>query len=298
MPKIQKNSGALPKNIQLTFITVAAIAFVVNAVYWCALLMRVYPNGMRLSQFSVMAIGLIVLPAILLGISLLKYKRTTPLFERVFNAALLTFVGLGIHQVVSVIERLLSRYQDISSSLLNMTWSPAITMLVSICLFVGLILVVNSRKKQNPNSLRYLFIATLFFVTIAFVVNAVFNFGGLVAQHMDSNNIARLLTHPMLLTPLVLPIAFFATAYLATSKVSGRMHRLFTALIYAMIGSMIILITTMLFNFGVHSLAISKYTSVRWLDVEIIFTTLVSLGVYTFLIVTHTKTKKISKKTK
>lgn len=297
MQKTKKASIALPKNIQLTFITAATIAFVINAIYWIGLLIRVYPNGMRLSQFSIMAIGQILLPAILFAISFLAYKKSTTRFDHIFNSTILTLIGLGIHHLVAIIERLLSRYQDISSSLISMTWAPAVSMVIALCLFAAVLLVLCPRNK-NANHVRRLQLVALFVITLAFLADAAFNLSGLVSQHIGNNNGIKLLTHPLLITPVILPIAFFVTAYLALQKLGGRLNHLFTAAVYALVGAMTIWITAMVFHIGVWSLPASDFASIHSLGLQTIFATAASLTVYTFLIVTHNRSKKAAKKSK
>lgn len=297
MQKKKKTPTSLPKNIQLTFITAAAVAFVINAIYWISMLIRVYPNGMRLSQFSILAFGQILLPAVLFVLGFVTYKKSITRFDHIVNAVLLTFVGLGIYLLTSTVEGLLSRYQNISSSLVSMTWAPAVSMIITLCLFGALLLVLYPRNKK-VNHARRLQLIALAVIALAFLVGAAFNFSGLVSQHVGNNNILALLTHPLLITPVVLPIAFFLTAYFALEKSAGRLNQLFTAAMYALVGAMVIWITAMVFQIGAWTLPPNDFASLHKLGLPTIFATVISLAVYTFLIVTHNRSKKTTKRTK
>lgn len=297
MKKTKKALTVLPKNIQLTFITAAAVAFVINAIYWISMLIRVYPNGMRLSQFSILAFGQILLPAVLFAVSFVAYKKSTTRFDHVFNSVLLTFVGLGVYILTATVEGLLSRYQNISSSLVSMTWAPAVSMIVALCLF-GAILLVLCRRNKKANHARRLQLTALTVIAVAFLVGTLFNMSGLVSQLVGNNNIVNLLTHPLLMTPIILPVAFFLTAYFTLEKIGGRLNRMFTAAIYALVGAMAIWITTMVFQIGAWTLPAGDFASLHALNLPTIFATVISLAVYTFLIVTHNRSKNATKKSK
>ncbi|MDB5187041.1 MAG: hypothetical protein JWM07_513 [Candidatus Saccharibacteria bacterium] len=295
MKNNKKSTSTLPKNIQLTFVTAAAIALVMNAIYYIGLLLRVYPQGMRLSQFSVMAITLIVLPALLFVIAYVVYKKGSSQLERFFNATLLATVGLAIHTIILIIERLLTQHYDIYTGMPVGTWIPLVSVSIAVASYLVILLTLSSPKK-NPT--RCLQLTAVALVVVAFIANAIFNISSLVLQHVDSDNVTNLLTNPLLITPVVLPIAFFATAYLTASKANGRLSRLFTAVVYTLVGTLAIWITTVFFNLGIWTLSIGDAASVHALDLPTIFTAFLSLAVYTFLIVTHNRTtkKKATKK--
>jgi hypothetical protein len=297
MRKTKKLLSALPKNVQLTFITAAGITLVINTLYWISMLIRVYPSGMRLSQFSIMAIGQIIMPALLFAVSFYVYKKSTTRFDHIFNATILTVVGISIYHLVSSAEWQLSRYQDISSSLVNMTWAPLVSMVVAFCLFAALLLVI-SRRNNKVDHIKRLQIVTLAFVGLAFVVGTIFNLYALGSQYISRGDVINLLTHPQLVTPVILPLAFFIVAYLAIPKIHGRLARFYTAAIYALIGAMIIWITTTVFNLGAWALSANDFAALHALGLPTISATIISLAVYTFLIITHNRTSKAAKKTK
>ena len=297
MQKTKKALSALPKNVQLTFITAASITLVINALYWISLMLRVYPSGMRFSHFSIMAVGQILMPIILLAASFFIYKKSTTRFDHLFNSILLALAGISIYQLVSTVEWQLSRYQNISSSLVNMAWAPAVSMAVAFCVFAALLLIL-SRRDNTVNHVRRLQITTLTLIGSAFIVGIVFNLYGLVSQYINRGDIVSLLIHPQLITPVILPVAFFLVAYLATPKISGRLSRLFTAAIYALIGAMIIWITTMIFSIGVWALSASDFAALHAIGLPTITATVISLAVYTFLIITHNRSTKATKKSK
>lgn len=295
MTKTQKPALIAPKNIQLTLITTATITLVMNTIFWIHMLVSVYPHGMRISQFSVMALGLILMPVVFFALAFFVYSKNLPRLDEVFKATLLTLAGLGIHAAVSIIERLASRYQDLSTSLGSMTWSPIIPMLVSLCLFIGLLAVVRSRDVKAEHTLR-LEVAVVSFVVLAFLIDALFNVGGLVSQHIGRNNIWNLLTHPMLIVPVVLPLAFFATAYLTTPKNTRRLAKLFITLLYTLVGVMTAWTASMLFTFGLRTLSLNQYASAHINDLQTTFIVVVSLAVFAFLLITHNTTKRRAKR--
>lgn len=295
MKNSKKYTSLLPKNIQLTFISAAAIALIMNAVYYIGLLMRVYPQGMRLSQFSIMAITHIVLPALLFVIAYVVYKKGSSQLERIFNATLLATVGIAIHTIILIIERLLTRNYDIYTGMPVGTWIPLVSVSIAVAFYLIMLLSLSSPKK---NSARTFQLTAVALVILAFIADATFKLSSLVLQHINSNNVSNLLTHPLLITPVILPIAFFVTAYLTATKANGRLIRLFTAVVYTLVGTLVIWITTVFFNLGVWTLSIGDAASVHALDLPTVFTAFLSLAVYTFLIVTHNHTakKKTAKK--
>jgi hypothetical protein len=297
MKNIKKATITLPKNIQLTFITAAAIAFVINAIYWIGLLLRVYPHGMRLSQFSIMAFSEVLLPAILFFAAYFVVKKGVPRFERIFNAVLLAIAGLALHIIVTIIERMLTEYQNIYTGVFAITWMPAVSFIVTLVAYGGLLYALYPRNKKT-NDARVLQLVVLFLIIAAFIADASFNISSLILQNTDNKSITGLLTNPLLITPVVFPNAFFATAYFMITKLGGRLNRLFTATIYTLVGFMVILITTMLFNIGVWSLPLGDTAAIHALDLQTIFAASTSFIVYTFLIISHNQLKKNPKKSK
>jgi hypothetical protein len=295
MQKTKKAYTALPKNIQLTFITAASIAFVVNALYWISLLIRVYPHGMRVSQFSIMAVGQIILPAMLFAISFIVYKKSVTRFDHLFNATVWTMIGLGLYHVVSVTEGLLLREQNIYSNIFGITWTPAISMLISLALFGGILFLL-SRRNKKVNHAQRLQLSALIVIALAFVTDASFNLWGLISQHVGSKNILNLLTHQQLIVPIVLPIAFFLVAYFLVPKAGDRLNRLFTSAIYALIGVMAVTIAMIIYYIGMWALPMSDFASLHALGLQTVFATVIGLAVYTFLIITHNRSKKTLKR--
>lgn len=297
MKNSKKETSTLPKNIQLTFITAAAIAFVIQAIYHISLLMRVYPNGLRLSQFTLMATSYVLLPALLFGIGFMIAGKSRPRFDRVFHVTLLTIAGLGINTIVSILDRVFSQHTDLyQSSLFINGGMIAMPLIVTLVLFAGLLYILRTRNK-NINKTTILQRAVILILGLAFIANAAFGISGLVLRHIGSKDITNFITHPDFVLTTVLPLAFFATAYLALQKLS-TLNRLYASFVYAVIGVMVIFITTIIFHAGIWMLPSADTASINTLDLETIFASITSLTVYTFLIVTHTRTKKAIKKTK
>lgn len=297
MKNSKKETSTLPKNIQLTFITAAAIAFVVQMIYHVSLLLHVYPNGLKLSQFTLMATGYVLLPALLFAISFMIASKGRPHFDRLFHATLLTITGLSIHMVVSVIDRVFSQYTELyRSSLFINGGMIALPLIVTLVLFAGLLYLLRTRNK-NTDKTRTLQRTVIVILGLAFIANAAFGISGLILRHIGSKDIANFITHPDFVLTTVLPLAFFATAYLALQKLT-TLNRLYTSFVYAMIGVTVIFITTIIFHAGTWMLPPADTASISTLDLQTIFASIASLAVYTFLIVTHNRTKKAVKKTK
>lgn len=297
MQKTKKVQSVLPKNIQLTLITLASIAFVAQAISTISLLIRVYPQGVRFSQFTFMILSYLLLPVLLFGVAYFKSRKDTPRFDRVFHALLLTIAGLGINAVVTVLERLVSQHTTLyQNSLFINGGMIALPLVVTLVLFAGLLYLLRNRAKNADNS-NLLQHAIIIILSLAFVADALFNMTSLVMQHIGSKNIMNFLTHPQLILPVVLPLAFFATAYLALQKLTV-IHRLYTALLYAVVGVIVIYITQTVFYTYTGILSPTEVASIYALDLQTIFAATVSVTVYTFLIITHNRGKKIAKKTK
>jgi hypothetical protein len=297
MQKTKKVQSVLPKNIQLTLITLASIALVLLTISTIAVLIRVYPHGILFSQFTFMIVSYLLLPVLLFGIAYLKSRAVAPRFDRVFYALLLTIAGIGINTIVTVLERLVSQHTTLyQSSLFINGGMIALPLVVTLVLFAGLLYLLRNHKK-NTDSSDVLQQAIIVILSLAFVADALFNVTSLVMQHIGSKNIMNLLTHPQLILPVVLPLAFFATAYLALQKLT-TMRRLYTAFVYAVVGAIVIFITRTLFDIYAGILSPAEVASIYALDLQTIFAATVSVTVYTFLIITHNRGKKITKKAK
>lgn len=298
MQKTKKAQLGLPKNIQLTLITLAALAFVTQIIHHVGLLIRVYPDGFRMSQFTYMMISYALLPAVLFAIAYLISSKKLPRFDRIFRATLLAIAGLGIHTIVSSLDRVLSEHTELHRSSLfingGMIALPIITTLV---LFGGLLYVLRSQNKtiDKKNTLQR---AIILILGLAFIAGAVLNISGLVLRHVGSKDITNFIAHPDFLLAIVLPLAFFATAYLALRKLNS-INRLYTSFLYAIVGVLVIFITTIIFYIGgTWILSPADSAALYTIDLPTIFASIVSIAVYTFLIITHNQPEKATKKSK
>lgn len=298
MQKTKKVHSTVPKNIQLTLITLAATAFVVQVIHHTALLIRVYPDGPRLSNFTFIMIGYALLPALLFAAAFMTTSKTLPRFDRLFHATILAIAGLGIHMIVSVLDRLMSQLTDIyTSSLFINGGMIAMPIIVTLVLFASLLYALRSRNK-NTDKTNALQRTIILILGLAFIANATFSISSLVLQHIGSKDITNFITHPDFVLPVVLPLAFFATAYLALQKLNTT-TRLYTSFLYAVIGVMVISITTTIFYIGgTWILSPADSATMYALDLPTIFASIISIAVYTFLIVTHNQSKKTTKKAK
>lgn len=293
MQKNKKAQSLLPRNIQLTLISTAAIAFAVQAIYMIGILARVYPQGMRLSPFSVMAICSILMPAVLFGIAFVVFRKNLPRLERLFNAAVLTLTGMAIFTSVMILQRVITQQVHTPyGSEMMATWSPAFPFIISLALFAGLLMLL-----QRTTAIRALQVATIVLVSVAFLSEAIFSVTALVLQHVGTKNIMNFLTHPMLITPVVLPLAFFATSYFALNK-ETKLNRLFGAVIYSLVGALVVFITLTFFYISTWTLSLGDTASVYALDLQTIFASIISIAVFTFLIITHNRSKQSPKKKK
>jgi hypothetical protein len=297
MKNTKKATGILPKNIQLTFITLSAIAVVIQAIFYIGLLARIYPNGLRLSQFSILAFTAIVLPVILFATAYYFSKKSASRFDRVFHAALLAVIGLAIQRIVYIVDRVLAQHTDLYTSDLFVNGGMiALPIITTIALYAGLLYTLRLRSKKS-DGIRSLQLATVSLAALVFTADMVLNISDLVARHIGSRNAMNFITHPDLILPIVLPFAFFAVAYLTIQKTS-TLNRLFTSTLYALVGVMTIYITMTLFSVGTWMLSTRDTVSIYALDLPTIVAAFLSLTVYTFLIVTHNRSKKTTKKSK
>lgn len=297
MQKTKKVQSVLPQNIQLTLITLAAITFVIQAIHHISLLIRVYPNGLRLSQFTFMIISYTLLPALLFAIGYMISGKGRLRFDRVYHATVLAIAGLGIHTIVTILDRVFSQYTDLYRSSLFINGGMIILpIIVTLVLFTGLLYALQTRNK-NIDKASTLQRAIIVILGLAFIANALFNISSLVLRHIGSKDIMNFIAHPDFTLSAVLPLAFFATAYLALQKLN-TVNRVYASFLYATIGVMVIFITTMIFSIGTWILSPADTASMYALNLPTIFASVISIAVYAFLIITHNRSKKISKKTK
>jgi hypothetical protein len=297
MKNTKKATGIPPKNIQLTFITLSAIAVVIQVIFYIGLLARIYPNGLRLSQFSFMAFSSMMLPVILFAVAYYFSKRSASRFDRVFHAALLAVIGLAILRIIYIFDRVLAQHTDLYTSDLFVNGGMlALPIIATLALYTGLLYVLRIRDKKS-DGIRSLQLATVSLAALVLIADTILNISDLVVRHIGSKNAMNFITHPDLILPIVLPFAFFAVAYLTIQK-TNTLNRLFISTIYAIVGVMTIYITITLFNIGTWMLSTRDTVSVYALDLPTIIAAFLSLTVYTFLLVTHNRAKKTTKKSK
>lgn len=298
MQKTKKAQPALPKNLQLTLITLATLAFVTQIIHHTSLLIRVYPDGLRLSQFTFMMVSYALLPAVLFAIAFIVTDKTSSRFDRLFRATLLAIAGLGIHTIVSVIDRVLSQHTSLyTDSLFINGGMIAMPIIVTLVLFAGVLyaLRVRNKKVNKTNTLQR---AIILILGLAFIAEATFSVSSLILRHIGSKDITNFITHPDFLLSTVLPLAFLATAYLALQKLSV-LNRLYTSSLYAVTGVMVIFITTIIFYVGgTWVLSPADHTSMYALGLPTIFAGIISIAIYSFLIITHNQSTKPSRKIK
>jgi hypothetical protein len=291
MKHTKKDLTSLPKNIQLTLITTTAIAFVVNAITFSWLLFRVYPHGIRLSQFSIMAVGQILLPVLLFSLAFFLVKHEGGRFNRVFTTTVTTITGLAIYTIIVTVEILLSRFHDIYSGILPVEWIALAAYAVTIAFYLSLLLFIRLRSESQHKKT-----VTLALLVVAFLATAMSNVYNLTLQRLDGQLVINLFTNPLIITPVILPIAFFMTAYLMVFHKS-RLARSYIAAIYTLIGIFVITITTMLFNYAIWLQVVEDAAS-AYPHLQTTVVAVVSLAVYSFLIITHNSAKKAVTKLK
>jgi hypothetical protein len=295
MPKLTKHVSPLPKNLQLTFIMTAAIAFVVNAIYWILLLVRVYPHGMRISQFSIWAIGMIIFPALVFGVAYLMTKKEHSRLEDVFNASLLALTGLLVQTCVILADQFIISPRLSATSGLFANLHMLVPSLITLVLFIGFILLVK-RGIKNTNKARLMRQSVAIVAVVSLVATATANVHYAFSQFATSYNVLDLLVHPAAITSPILPIIFFAIAYYTIQTNKQPLDRLFTATIYSLIGVMIAATTTLVYTIGIWTLAVFKaYPAESLFDIQTAFVVCVSLLFYAHLIITHYRSNHLLK---
>jgi hypothetical protein len=238
MNKNKQSTDYLPKNIQITLIGAVAGAFVVDTLHSILLLIRIYPHGIRPSQFTLMIFSTILLPLILFAAGYLFSKKSPSRFDRLFAATILTVIGYFIFRMVLVADRALalhtSLYQSVPILSEGMIVVPCI---VALLLYAGLLYTLR-RHKRHTHGMHTLQRIMIPLALLAFVVEAIFSINELVGRHIGSKNIMNLLTHQDLITTTLLPIIFFAIAYLVVRN-TNHLTRLFVVILYATIGIII-----------------------------------------------------------
>lgn len=249
MNKNKQSTDTLPKNIQITFIATVAGAFVVNTIYGILLLMRIYPHGLRPSQFTFIMFTSMLLPVVLFACAYLIAKRRLPRFAHLFYAAVVTVIGYFLFRLVSVADRALSLHSSIyqSEPFLN-GGMIALPLVVTLLLYAGL-LYSFWRRNQYTGDTPQLQRTMISVGVLTYAVDAVYSLSDLVSRHIGSKNIMNLLTHQDFLTTVVIPVVCFVIAY-SVVRNANRLNRLFTAMLYATTGVIVTLIIQLLSNYS------------------------------------------------
>jgi hypothetical protein len=275
MKQTKKDILAIPKTIQATFFIIAAFAFLATIIHWTELLIQVYPNGMRLSQFSLLAFSEMLLPATLFTIVFAAYNTKAVRANRLFNASLLTTVGLGVLSIIGPIHFLYMHYFQVVGN----HFTPIIPAVITLGLYVIFIYVL-----RRANSARILQVSVITIVALAFIIQATFGLGDLFIRHIGSKNIMNFLTHPTFIFNTMLPVIFFVAVYLKSGTLT-KINRAFTSIVYTLIGIMAMNAATMIFmtSLRLASPAQDNFLSVHISGLQTLVAVVASLSIYGFL---------------
>ena len=294
MKKTKKSAFVLPKTIQLTFISVAIAAYIIESIHWINILSRTYPNGLRLSQFSVMAIGTLLLPIILFATSFLAYKKNINKFDTLFNATLMTVIGLAIYVLVFTAEWKLLQNPNI---IFESPWRPAISMIVAFALFIGLqLLIVKSSKRTSIT--KKIQMTTICIMGIVFIINTITNLWDLVSRHVGSIDIMNFFTHQQFVIAIILPLIFLVAAYFILPKTASKTNRLFTAVVYALTGVLTMNATIIATYLVLTLLPPSRSTALHIIEFQTIAAAILGVTIFSILLLTPAQSKVRLKKSR
>jgi hypothetical protein len=281
MNKNKQSTDYLPKNIQITLISVLAAAFAINTIYSILLLVRVYADGLRPSQFTFMTFSFLLLPVVLFTTGYLVANKGLSRLSRLAYAAALTITGYFLHSLVSVADRVLALHTTLyqNAPFLN-GGMIALPIVVTLFLYVGLLLILH-RQNTSADKMKLLQYVIIPLAFLAFAVNSIFSIGELIMRHIGSKNMMNLLVHPDLIISTVLPLIYFVIAYIITRGVSG-LSRLYTAIIYTTAGALATMIILTVSNYSLRTL----------------YVVLTSLTIYVLLILLNNWTRVFGKKRK
>jgi hypothetical protein len=284
MKQTKKDILAIPKTIQATFFIIAVFAFLATVINWTGLLIQVYPNGMRLSQFSLLAFSEMLLPVVLFAVAFAAYDTKALRTNRLFTSSLLTTAGLGVLSIIGPIHFLYMHYFQVVGN----HFSPIIPAVMTLGVYVIFIYVL-----RRANSARILQVSVIAIIALAFIIQAIFGLGDLFIRHIGSKNIMNFLTHPTFILSIILPVIFLVATYLKNSKLT-KINRVFLSVIYALITIIAMNAVMMLFTTGLRltSPAQDSFLSVHISGLQTLVAVLASLSIYGFLMIRQARTKK------
>ncbi|HET8884064.1 MAG TPA: hypothetical protein VFM68_01180 [Candidatus Saccharimonadales bacterium] len=290
MPKTKNNLPILSEKVQFTFLSVSLIVYVITATYWISLLVRVYPNGMRFSEFSVAAMSEIIFPIILFAIAYLTINKSISRLNRLFKASLFAFMGF----LVLIWAALLSRWIMSSSTLFSewpAHWNVIIPLLVTLIVYIGFVIWPNRPTGQVAID-RRLQVVFLAIASVSFVLTAILGTKHTIGQYLGDQDIINLLTDSRVVVAAILPAIFFAIAYRMISTGKNLANRLFATGIYTITGIMIAHAIALLCTLSIWYLSVGDSYPELLFTIQTAVVTWISLLVYGAIIVCHGRAKK------
>ena len=91
-----------PTSIMKPYVVVAFVAYILNALFWTLLLVNVYADGFRMSQFSIMVLSQVLLPVVFFtAINLTLLRQMAVRLHRHFYASVGATITVLVSSIVS-----------------------------------------------------------------------------------------------------------------------------------------------------------------------------------------------------
>lgn len=285
--KVLQKNFQLPRITQKTFVISALLAYVSNVLFWTTMWASVYPNGGRLSQFSVLAVGEVMMPILFFSIAYLINAHEPTRLSRVFKASMLAGMGLLIQVYIGVmyywyILDVNYGYNEFTSSY----WFMIV--MASVALVCFALLAIFTRTRLRVAHTQLFQIAFLLLAGGVYIITASMRLTETVDLLLKTRDASTLLQHPHMLQQVVLPLIVFGVAYYVLRRVSSKFNHVYIAAVYAFIG---VIVSNAIYSISVFSARLGASSALQNIDHFAIapwMALLFSLG----LIVWHRRYKK------
>lgn len=236
--KALQKIAVLPRITQKTFIITALLAYVSNVLFWTVLWASVYPNGGRMSQFAVLAVGEVALPILFFGIAYFLNAHEPSRLARVFKASVLASMGLLLQVFIGFINWWLvySPSSTAHNEFLSSYWFMIMTAVIVLAIFTALAVWTRTRQKYNPQSFRTIFLGL---AGGAYIITVLLQLQDTVPRLLKGQDALMLLSQQAFTGFVILPIVLFGIAYSILRFARRRADHVYVAAIYTLIGFMI-----------------------------------------------------------
>lgn len=257
MRKESTITDLVPQNIQAPLLFTTIVAYIAIALNVALLLVRAYPNGMRLSEFSIMAVATILMPLIFAMFTFWVF-RMKKLFSRENLSVLSLVATLGIitqtalvgayYFTASIIP--LTVPSEMSHNLISL----AVFALAPVLLFSGYLYYV-ARHLKSIGDIRSIQVTNIAIIALGFVAAVVPRVAYAINQYQFSGSLINVIVGSGAIETIILPAIFFATAWYLLRLKMGRLERLYNSALYTLVGTLIAISLINLTSVGLSALS-------------------------------------------